>query len=139
MFDKNQTVKKFKEWEKRFSSKELNAEALRWIKRYIELERMGTTFGPITKWDLCVNSWTQGEIQYAVYYAPDVADWQRFRVAMKGQKTVDKIKMLRAYFVDRVFYCSTTEQMKIDGCRIDNYIGALRRGGQLNEKMEVVR
>ena len=71
--------------------------------------------------------------------AVDDEEWQKFRVSMKGKTTAEKLQMLGQYYRD--------EQYKVDGMsegvekdkafldiniRLDNYIKALSRGGQLH-------
>lgn len=68
--------------------------------------------------------------------AVDNEDWQKFRLSMKGKSTADKITMLEDYYndntSDEVEPEIPLETIKI---RIDNYIKALCRGGQLEAGM----
>lgn len=77
--------------------------------------------------------------------AVDNEDWQRYRRMMKGQSTEMKLKMLRNYYAEgenhfmRGGQCPDKDcSLKVDAeefenykIRIDNYIKALCRGGQL--------
>lgn len=63
--------------------------------------------------------------------AVDDQDWQTFRLSMKGKSTKDKLVMLQDYW-------NTAESDKVRvkwgdvDIRVDNYIKALCRGGQLH-------
>lgn len=83
-------------------------------------------------WPLEVLQWTQVLVQGAVYEAPGFEEWQKFRVSLKGQSTGMKLVRLQQYLVEN----NVTE---IARCRVDNYIGALVRGGQLDSKLRIVR
>lgn len=72
------------------------------------------------------------EIRDVVYRAPDAEDWQRFRVGLHGLSTQTKLYCLAWYYSSP----SSTYWYKI---RIDNYLGALIRGGQLNDKLEILK
>lgn len=74
------------------------------------------------------------------YYAPDVqqycvrdAMWQEFRKKMKGVPTEQKLDMLKEWWSKNLHAPGRTE------VQVGNYLGALRRGGQLNMNNEVVR
>jgi hypothetical protein len=79
-------------------------------------------------------------------YVKDPA-WQKFRESLKGLPTTEKLDRLAAY--RKVHYrvgsnadlddMDWTPLSRAHQVRIDNYINALRRGGQLNHKLEVVR
>lgn len=81
----------------------------------------------ITRWTLPVESWSPEQVREAVYSAPGYEGWQQFRVSLKGQST--KVKLYRL----RNLSCITWQER----CRRDNYIGALKRGGQLGMDLEV--
>jgi len=96
--------------------------------------------GFIYRWPLSVTQWPQSQVQYCVYDAEDARKWQLFRVSLKHEGTQGKLQMLLAYFVDECFYHKDDPiRSQREKVRIDNYIGALRRGGQLNEHMEIVK
>jgi hypothetical protein len=74
--------------------------------------------------------------------AVDDEGWQRFRVSMKGKSTTQKLEMLKEYYEEKVREQDVhsvdafhQEHKWSDGCwvciRLDNYIKALARGGQL--------
>jgi hypothetical protein len=79
----------------------------------------------ITGWEKVVNSWTAEQVRHAVYEAPDADEWQEYRVGMKGTST--QVKLLR---LERWLKGSGNDG-NIDRIRVDNYIGALIRGGLL--------
>jgi hypothetical protein len=61
--------------------------------------------------------------------AVDNEEWQRFRVSMKGKSTHEKLDMLKRYYTTHsVGGQFPSDDVKI---RVDNYIKALCRGGQL--------
>lgn len=73
--------------------------------------------------------------------AVDDDDWREFRLALKGQPTDEKLKQLRLYYEytdEGSHWSHGTGGYSADlvGCnvciRVDNYIKALCRGGQLN-------
>jgi hypothetical protein len=73
-------------------------------------------------WPLTVSALTQQEIQDAVKNE----DWQEFRKSLKGLPTEDKLEELFEYLCTRTDIPFATAQI-----RVDNYINALLRGGQL--------
>lgn len=63
------------------------------------------------------------------------AEWQRFRLTLKGVPTTKKLEMLQIRRLYRLRQDSTLPRRY--QVQIDNYINALKRGGQLNMKLEV--
>ena len=63
-----------------------------------------------------------------------VADqrWQKFRKELKGLSTEEKLTKLKGWQNRRGGGACTKTQ-------VDNYINALKRGGQLNADLEVVK
>jgi hypothetical protein len=117
----------FKHFDKMFSAKEIADTRNRW-----------STLLTLDKWPHEVKHWGMSDIRYAVYMAPDHLDWQLFRVALKGLPTDQKLGMLSYRLTTRVTEPSEPNWL-LEFIRADNYIGALRRGGQLNEALEVVK
>jgi hypothetical protein len=74
-----------------------------------------------------------------VHKAVDDADWQAFRKSMKGKSTDEKLRMLEQYYdtmVQKNGDCNiSNEEFEAVKIRIDNYIKALCRGGQLEPGM----
>lgn len=63
-------------------------------------------------------------------------DWQAFRVSLKGKSTEEKLNLLEGYWlVQHAIGSAHTVKYEIITCayciRVDNYIKALCRGGQL--------
>lgn len=58
--------------------------------------------------------------------------WQAIRLSMKGMSTTEKLETLAAYYDKwRDFYPAEVQ--------VGNYLGALRRGGQLDAQNRVQR
>lgn len=65
-------------------------------------------------------------------------EWQQFRLSLKGEPTRKKLQMLRAYW-EEYSALTVSSGASHDNCgerawravRVDNYIKALCRGGQL--------
>lgn len=87
--------------------------------------------------------YTNKEIREAVYFADGFEVWQKFRVSLKGNSTAVKLKRLQYRWKHFEELCGsgivTEERLKLEQIRIDNYIYALRRGGQLNAQFEIAR
>lgn len=81
-------------------------------------------------WEYVIHG--RDEILQAVYRAPGAEDWQKFRVGLLGLSTQQKLYCLAWYYAEGY----KTYLKKI---RIDNYLGVLVRGGQLNDKLEIVK
>lgn len=84
-----------------------------------------------------LGKWSVSEIAYAVYESTGAGAWQQFRVSLKGFST--KVKLFRLekrYDYGRINF-SLAEQA-LERIRIDNYIGALVRGGQLHPQSLIV-
>jgi hypothetical protein len=65
--------------------------------------------------------------------AVDDEEWQQFRISLKGMDTQSKINNLREYFQDQHY----EQRVFAPDCyvciRVDNYLKALARGGQLEK------
>ena len=83
-------------------------------------------------WDIKVDMWDQAYVQECVYKMDDSDDWQLLRVSMKGLSTWLKLLVLHRYRF-------TKEDSTKIRCRVDNYLGALHRGGQLDSNYMVVK
>ena len=108
----------------------------------------------ITKWDRIVKTYNQGEVHWAVYHSSTAEQWQVFRAGLKGLTTKQKLYMLEILLVrtDGAVYVAglrdapkgtnLTEAQKerdLNYIRVDNYLGALVRGGQLDASYCVQR
>jgi len=125
-------MKKFKQWEKKFTQAELSRARVRWMDGPPE---------PLpVRWDMSVDVWPQSQVQYSVYDAEDASEWQLFRTALKGMSTSEKLYALKRYYIVNCYYETKNKtEWELHKVRIDNYILALRRGGQLDENYEVAR
>lgn len=64
--------------------------------------------------------------------------WQLFRVSMKGKPTERKLDMLRLYIVRRTVHANNNAyELNLIKIRVQNYINALKRGGQLTKEGEI--
>jgi len=134
------TTKRFLEWNDKFSQAEIDACRRLWMSHY-----SGETY---VKWNYMIFKWSHEAVHAAVYLSNDTAEWQLFRVSMKGLTTHEKLWMLEqrmqrkivginiGMFVNQMDYAAARDK---EQCRIDNYLGALVRGGQLSKTYEVVR
>ncbi len=75
-------------------------------------------------WPWRVKTLTQDEIQEAVKNE----EWQKFRKSLKGCSTDKKIRKLRHYLYAKI---TSNGLPRVERVRVDNYINALLRGGQL--------
>jgi alkylated DNA repair dioxygenase AlkB len=95
--------------------------------------------GAIKRWEHGYFQPTQQRVVDAVYSASTAEEWQRFRVSMKGQPTSVKLVRLEARWAyNTIHRHSEDEEFKLECIRIMNYIGALKRGGQLNDDLEII-
>lgn len=85
------------------------------------------------KWPHPVPSLSMSDILTAVN---DEA-WQKFRTALKGRSTEDKLDLLDRYL--RYDGLLENVPLGIRVIRVANYINALKRGGLLNHNLEVIR
>jgi hypothetical protein len=123
---------KFKDYNKKFSKEQIGACRQRWLYNgSSHAERMS-----YTSWPLTVLRWAQWQVQEAVYLTDDHEEWQLFRVSMKGLSTSEKLYMLHNRYITLDL---DNNQNWVDHCRIDNYIGALVRGGQLDSNYKVLK
>lgn len=69
-------------------------------------------------------------------HAVNNATWQKYRLAMKGKPTAEKLSMLRSW---RSAHMVDGKVPKATQVQIDNYINALKRGGQLTKEGKIQR
>lgn len=89
----------------------------------------------ITKWDttsLRYVTYPPETVHWAVYEHCYAEEWQQFRVSLKGLSTKEKLYCLAW----RWAHGSQTHEEEV---RINNYLGALIRGGCLSTTFEVIR
>jgi len=140
----NSHTKKFKEYDHAFDRASIDA----CRKKY--LLKIGND-DYVLNWRYGYNQPSIRLAKWAVYEADNFMDWQLFRVSMKGLSTSDKVMMLSTrwieYACDYVQMCDVGICEKQGECatgviewvRIMNYIGALRRGGQLDAQNRIVK
>lgn len=86
------------------------------------------------KWPYIVMTYSPLEVQE---YCVRSAGWQNFRVTLKGKPTTQKLAMLKDWRdLDIAILGHVRRRCQV---QIDNYINALKRGGQLNMNLEVQR
>jgi hypothetical protein len=129
-------AQEFRQWDKVFSRQEIVQAQHDW--RSIS-KTHGTNFMDMKGWTRFVQYWTHEQVREVVYLTHDAADWQLFRVSLKGLSTLEKLRLLEGAFKEYVEGGDNEAVQQKWKCRIDNYIGALVRGGQLNKKLEIVR
>lgn len=129
-------MKLFKQWEKKFSQDQIK-ECRSKMRQFITDHSVACKID--NHWYFEVKQWSQDFVQDCVYRVADVALWQLLRTSMKGLTTKEKLQFLLAYYHSSITNDASREQMMIVKCRIDNYIGALRRGGQLDAEYNIVR
>lgn len=81
-----------------------------------------------------LESWSNEQVRQAVYILHGHEDWQKFRVAMKQFDTQFKLFFLARYREQATLFDTACRRI-----RTDNYIGALRRGGQLDASYRIVK
>lgn len=88
--------------------------------------------------------YSHDHISFAVYESPTAENWQRFRVSLQGLSTSQKLYCLMAYW--EVHVAKSLERMGahpdltiVELVRINNYLGALKRGGQLSKTLDVLK
>lgn len=91
-------------------------------------------------WEHKLQVWNIHQIWEAV---KDVS-WQEFRVSLKGTSTEEKLTRLDNYlqFACKRNCCTVDELSQREWkekCRVDNYINAIKRGGQLTIEGRVQR
>jgi hypothetical protein len=89
---------------------------------------------PMLVWPYTVGLTTTKEI---AEYTPD-PDWQAIRLSMKGISTGYKLRVLRAYRRSCQMRYGLPLARKYQ-VQIDNYVNALKRGGQLDMQGKVVK
>ncbi len=134
-------AKEFKNFDTMFSKEELAATRKRYGINSDIVYADGEPGSPksIKKWENSVLSWTNQQIREAVYLVPSSLDWQRFRVSLKGLSTQEKLYMLDKRLGEALMHVKDEQESIYECCRIDNYIGALVRGGQLDTDYNIKR
>lgn len=138
-------AKEFKDWDKHYTKGQIEETRKVWrnnvARRYKEVAGISVGVNPKPWfWVYCgiYTIYPKEVVADAVYTSEGAPEWQRFRVALKGLETWEKLAFLEArwdiYVKDDIMSSQAVERI-----RINNYIGALRRGGQLDDKFNVVK
>ncbi len=136
-------AKEFKEFDKRFAK--LAGTALKTIES-IAGSIAQEDIRECDHWpwmDQFTENYTRGAIAYAVYTAPDSLEWQKFRVSLKGLSTYEKMYALMWYWDVHISQGPgshvSVEVYRRFIIRVNNYLGALKRSGHLNQELRVVK
>ncbi len=88
-------------------------------------------------------AYDHSEVRYACYEAKTALEWQKFRVSLKGLSTREKLYCLMWYWGVNITPGPGAHVSKLDWqcevIRVNNYLGALKRGGQLDQHLRVVK
>jgi hypothetical protein len=123
-------AKEFKEFDRVFSK--FKGKAFFFIEcRGTKIDR--EAISSLTAWDgegigLKYKVHDQTDVQIAVYTGETAMEWQKFRVMLKGLTTQEKLWCLMWYAI----WMSRGGSPTLADIRVNNYIGALVRGGQLS-------
>jgi hypothetical protein len=93
-----------------------------------------------------LQGWDNNKRPVARGYPPEVVqrycvqdkNWQQIRLSMKGKPTHKKLEILEAYW-DRNYTRVRRDAGLIVEVQVGNYLGALRRGGQLDANNQIKR
>lgn len=95
----------------------------------------------MNKWPYKLGSYSPAEVQ--AYCVRD-ADWQKVRLSMKGVSTEEKLEILDDYRSSKMEVTGEANSSTVyevlperNRIQIDNYINALKRGGQLDMQLNV--
>lgn len=87
--------------------------------------------------------YSREQIAYAVYDSLEADHWQKFRVSLKGLSTKEKLYCLAYYWrtevTDALKLSTEHEAVQRDIIRVNNYLGALKRGGQLDGNLTIIK
>jgi hypothetical protein len=86
-----------------------------------------------------IESFPQVEVKYAVYEAADHEEWQKFRCSLKGQSTRMKLARLWVHYQNSRANAESIKELDVAKIRVHNYLGALKRGGLLDEKGRIIK
>jgi hypothetical protein len=135
-------AKEFKDFDKKY--KHLAGTALKTVIESCGLPKDAVI--DVDRWPF-VSDFTEDydnhDIRHAVYLAGEAETWQQFRVSLKGLSTKEKLYCLMWYWgvhvtpgagAHRSLYAWKNEKI-----RVNNYLGALKRGGQLDSNLHVIK
>ena len=128
-------AKEFKDWDKAFSVGEIQYHRRLFL--YDRVLDVKEDVYSIERWKFGYEQPDRQQVKEAVYEQPDSREWQQFRVSMKGLSTKEKLFMLEQWLLDS--RADVGVPAYYDEVRVNNYIGALKRGGQLDNELNVRR
>ena len=122
-------AQEFLDWNKEITKDEIQKAR----DRFLHKDSVAT----VSEWKYSYETlYSQKLIRHAVYEADDAREWQSVRVAMKGLTTQEKLVMMATYLkAAKLGHLNCSAE--IGTIRVHNYIGALRRGGQLDADMQI--
>jgi hypothetical protein len=85
----------------------------------------------MNRWNGAYRPISKGEI----YVAVQDPIWQDFRLSLKGLSTQEKLRKLAEY----LDWTAPIHEQLLHEVQVINYLNALKRGGQLNDNLEVMR
>lgn len=88
----------------------------------------------MNKWSYVVLPHSQQSIRLAVKNTV----WQEYRKSLKGLPTHSKLDKLEVWLVAPP-YGIASPSYEDRHTQVDNYLNALKRGGQLNHNLEVIK
>jgi len=105
---------------------------------------MSREFESLDKWVYDIKTYSPSEVK--VFCVQD-REWQGFRLSMKGVTTQKKLSMLyarraglrRGSVKCELNLCGNGNLCRRHEVQIDNYLNALKRGGQLGMNKEVLK
>lgn len=106
-----------------------------------ECQQHSIYIAQIHRWPYALTGHQQSDIMFAVYESQWSREWQIFRLALKGLTTRQKLYHLRKRWLsihDDDRHVSKEERV-VKMRQIDNYINALKRGGQLDQQLFVAK
>lgn len=87
------------------------------------------------KWPHTLGTYTPAEVKQ---YCVEDAEWQKFRLSLKGLPTHVKLQKLLEWRAQHQPFSYALVPKKTQ-VQIDNYLNALKRGGQLDMQLHVQR
>lgn len=88
----------------------------------------------MNQWPHPVKSYTVEEVKQ---FCVKDSHWQVFRLHLKGWPTTSKLEMLETWLKGNGH--STNSNLRATEVQVDNYLNALKRGGQLDMQLRVQR
>lgn len=143
-------MKRFKEYDIKYKQLRntfmaYETDKLDWIKQ------QASSCSGLTMLMLMIRTFDRDTVHKIVYEMPCAENWQRFRVSLQGQSTALKVVRLQYRWVTMqdmvqdllnkgMFTTADADQLLyFEEVRINNYLKALRRGGQLDGQYRIIK